>query len=242
MPHTSFHRSHPHGVAEGRPGATAGGRRDTTLQSQRRMPSHRNTRRSLRTGTFRRFSGVRRAQVKRTEHRPRAGNIGNIPALLQKHGSTKASSDELVTRVLWKHLAKSGSDCPLVESQQTALEASGEGVSSSKTGRAEADKERTVQDIGKDVGITFERRSVGGKPQHVEEYLEWILAQKWNFLPHVRLERTTSTSESSGRAHLDQEDADQLTLPKDDPHPRSNWTMDGVRGQGLPYRVANHGC
>ena len=34
------------------------------------------------------------------------GHICNIAALLQKHGSTKASLDQLVTRFLWEHLAQ----------------------------------------------------------------------------------------------------------------------------------------
>ena len=41
---------------------------------------------------------------------------------------------------------------------------------------AEADKERTVQKSGKDVGVTLERRSMGWEQQHNEEYFEW---QKW---------------------------------------------------------------
>ena len=70
--------------------------------------------------------------------------------------SQKASVDEHVLRVLWEHLAKGNSEHPLQESQQTALEASSESASSSKgidaaAGRAEADKERTVQDIGMDL-------------------------------------------------------------------------------------------
>ena len=40
---------------------------------------------------------------------------------------------------------------------------------------AEADKERTVQDLGKYVGLTFER----SEPRYNEEYLEWIPSQKW---------------------------------------------------------------
>ena len=52
---------------------------------------------------------------------------------------------------------------------------------------------------------------------------------------------TTSTSESSAHANLDQEDAVELTLPKDDLHLISNQTMHGVRGCGLPCRVANLG-
>ena len=37
----------------------------------------------------------------------------------------------------------------------------------------------TVQEIGKDVGLTFERRAVDGEPQYNEEHLEWISSQKW---------------------------------------------------------------
>ena len=50
----------------------------------------------------------------------------------------------------------------------------------------------------------------------------------------VRLERTTDTSVSSIHARLDQEDAVELRLPKDDLHPRSNWTVVCVRRHVLP--------
>ena len=51
-------------------------------------------------------------------------------------------------------------------------------VSTQKWGRAEADKERVVCEMGKEINLTFERRSVGGEPQYSDNYLEWISSQK----------------------------------------------------------------
>ena len=99
------------------------------------------------------------------EHAP--GLVGRIPVFLQKHGSTKATLDEPVTRVLWDHFTKGSGECTLGEPQQSTPDVSSGSTGRStgidaKAGRAEADKEWAVQGIGKDVGLTFERRSVGG--------------------------------------------------------------------------------
>ena len=115
------------------------------------------------------------------EHAP--GYIGRIPALLQEHGSTKASLDALVARALWEHLAKGSGECPSGVSMQPTLDVSSDSAGSSKgidaeVGRAEADKERAVREMGKEVNLTFERRSVGGEPQYSDKYLEWISSQK----------------------------------------------------------------
>ena len=67
---------------------------------------------------------------------------------------------------------------------QSTLDVSSDSASSGKgidadVGRAEADKERVVCEMGKEVHLTFERKSVGGEPQYSDKYLEWISSQKW---------------------------------------------------------------
>ena len=116
------------------------------------------------------------------QHAPE--HIGKIPDLLQEHGSTKASLDALVARVLWEHLAKGSGECPTGIQMQPTLETSSDSVGSSKgidteVGRAEADKERVVCEMGKEIGLTFERKSVVGEPHYSDNYLEWISSQKW---------------------------------------------------------------
>ena len=116
------------------------------------------------------------------QHAPE--HIGKIPDLLQEHGSTKASLDALVARALWEHLAKGSGVCPTGIQMQPTLDASSDSVGSSKgidteVGRAEADKERVVCEMGKEIDLTFERKSVGGEPQYSNNYLEWISSQKW---------------------------------------------------------------
>ena len=66
---------------------------------------------------------------------------------------------------------------------QPTLDVSSDSAGSSKgidaeVGRAEADKERVVCEMGKEINLTFERRSVGGEPQYSDNYLEWISSQK----------------------------------------------------------------
>ena len=59
----------------------------------------------------------------------------------------------------------------------TASASSSKGIDA-EAGRAEVDKERIVQEIGKDIGLTFEQRFVSREPQYNEESLEWISSQK----------------------------------------------------------------
>ena len=104
-----------------------------------------------------------------------------LPDLLQEHGSTKASLDAMVARALWEHLAKGSG--PSEALLQPTLDVSSDSARSSKgidaeVGRAEADKERVVCEMGKEVNMTFERRSVGGETQYSDKYLEWISSQK----------------------------------------------------------------
>ena len=115
------------------------------------------------------------------EHAP--GHIGRIPALLREHGSTKASLDAMVARALWEHLAKGSGECPSGVLMQPTLDVSSDSAGSSKgidaeAGNTEADKERFVCEMGKEVDLTFERRSVGGEPHYRDKYLEWISSQK----------------------------------------------------------------
>ena len=115
------------------------------------------------------------------QHAPE--HIGRIPDLLQEHGSTKASLDALVARAYWEHLAKGNGECPSGVLMQPTLDVSSDSAGSSKgidaeVGRAEVDKERAVREIGKEVDLTFERKSVGGEPQYSDRYLEWISSQK----------------------------------------------------------------
>ena len=58
------------------------------------------------------------------------------------------------------------------------LDVSSDSAGSSKGIDAEADKERVVCEMGKEINLTFERRSVGGEPQYSDNYLEWISSQK----------------------------------------------------------------
>ena len=116
------------------------------------------------------------------QHAPE--HIGKIPDLLQEHGSTKASLDALVARALWEHLAKGSGECPTGIQMQPTLDASSDSAGSSKridteVGRVEADKERVVCEMEKEINLTFERKSVGGEPQYIDKYLEWISSQKW---------------------------------------------------------------
>ena len=111
-------------------------------------------------------------------------HIGRIPDLLQEHGSTKASLDALVSRALWEHLAKGSGECPSWVLMEPALDVSSDSAGGSKgidaeVGRAEADKERVVCEMGKEVNLTFERISVSREPQYSDKYLEWISSQKW---------------------------------------------------------------
>ena len=67
---------------------------------------------------------------------------------------------------------------------QPTLETSSDSVGSSKeidteVGRAETDKERVVCEMGKEIDLTIERKSVGGEPQYSNNYLEWTSSQKW---------------------------------------------------------------
>ena len=114
------------------------------------------------------------------QHAPE--HIGKIPDLLQEHGSTKATLDALVARALWEHLAKGSGECPTGIQMQPTLETSSDSVGSSKgidteVGRAEADKERVVCEMEKEIDLTIERKSVGGEPQYSNNYLEWISSQ-----------------------------------------------------------------
>ena len=116
------------------------------------------------------------------QHAPE--HIGRIPDLLQEHGSTKASLDVLVAHASWEHLAKGNGECPSGVLMQPILDVSSDSAGSSKgidaeVGRAEADKERVVCEMEKEVSLTFERKSVGGEPQYKDKYLEWISSQKW---------------------------------------------------------------
>ena len=59
---------------------------------------------------------------------------------------------------------------------QPTLDVSSDSAGSSdeidaEVGRAEADKERAVREMGKEVNLTFERRSVDGEPQYSDKYL-----------------------------------------------------------------------
>ena len=69
-------------------------------------------------------------------------------------------------------------------SDATHFGASSDSAGSSKgidaeVGRSEADKERVVCEMVKEINLTFERKSVGGEPQYSDKYLEWISSQKW---------------------------------------------------------------
>ena len=162
------------------------------------------------------------------QHAPE--HIGKIPDLLQEHGSTKASLDALVARALWEHLAKGSGECPTGIQMQPTLETSSDSVGSSKgidTEVGRADKERVVCEMGKEIDLTFERKSVGGEPQYSNNFLEWISSQKW---------KSYVTYDSSGRqvrvkihpTHMDQENTMECPLPEDNLFSRSIWTVDGM--------------
>ena len=152
------------------------------------------------------------------EHAPE--HIGRISGFLQEHGSTKASLDALVARALWER------ECPTGIQMQPTLETSSDSVGSStgidtEVGRAEADKERVVCEMGKEIDLTFERKSVGGEPQYSNNYLVWISSQKW---------KSYDTYDSRGRqvrvkihpTHMDQENTMECPLS------RTIWTVDGM--------------
>ena len=68
--------------------------------------------------------------------------------------------------------------------------------------------------MGKEIDLTFERKSVGGEPQYSDNYLEWISSQKW---------KSYDTYGSRGRqvrvkihpTHMGQEDTMECPLPED---------------------------
>ena len=114
---------------------------------------------------------------------------------------------------------------------QPTLDASSDSVGSSKgidteVGRAEADKERVVCEMGKEIDLTFERKSVGGEPQYSNSYQEWISSKKL---------KSYDTYDSRGRqvrvkihpTHMDQEKTMECPLPEDNQSSRTIWTVDG---------------
>ena len=121
----------------------------------------------------------------------------------------------LVARALWDHLAKGSGECPTGIQMQPTLETSSDSVASRKgidteVGRAEADKERVVCEMVKEIDLT----TVGGEPQYSNNYLEWISSQKW---------KSYDTYDSRGRqvrvkihpTHMDQENTMECPLPED---------------------------
>ena len=116
---------------------------------------------------------------------------------------------------------------------QPTLDVSSDSAGSSKgidaeVGRAEADKERVVREVGKEANLTFERRSVGGEPQYSDKYLEWISSQK---------RKSYDTYDSRGRqvrvkiqppTHMGQENTVECPLPEDDLPSRTIWIMDSM--------------
>ena len=157
------------------------------------------------------------------EHAP--GHIGRIPALLQEHGSTKASLDAMVARALWEQLANGSGECPSGVSMQPTLDVSSDSAGSSKgidaeVGRAEADKERAVREMGKEVNLTFERRSVGGEPHYSDKYLECISPQK---------RKSHDTYDSRGRqVRVRIQPTHTWSRERSGPPSRAIWTMDSV--------------
>ena len=158
----------------------------------------------------------------------------NIPNLLQEHGSTKVSLDALVARALWEHLAKGSGECPSGVLKQPTLDVSSDSAGSSKgidaeVGRAEVDKERVVCEMGKEVKLTFERKSVGGEPQYSDKYLEWISSQKW---------KSYDTYDSRGRqvrvkihpthTWVKRKNTVECPLPEDNLPSKTIWTMDSM--------------
>ena len=86
--------------------------------------------------------------------------------------------------VHWEHLGKGSGECPTGIQMQPTLDPSSDIVGSSKgidteVGRAEADKERVVCEMWKEIDLTFERKSVCGESQYSDNYLEWISSQRW---------------------------------------------------------------
>ena len=159
-------------------------------------------------------------------------HIGKIPDLLQEHGSTNASLDALVAPALWEHLAKGSGDCPSGVMMQPTLDVSSDSAGGGKgidaeVGRAEADKERVVREMEKEVNLTFERRSVGGESQYSDKYLEWKTSQK---------RKSYDTYDSRGRqvrvkinpTHMGQENTVECPLPEDDLPSGTIWTMDSM--------------
>ena len=153
-------------------------------------------------------------------------------SLHRPHARALPSLDALVARALWEHLAKGSGDCPSVVLMQPTLDVSSDSAGSSKgidavVGRAEADKERVVREMGKVVDLTFERRSVGGEPQYSDKHLEWISSQK---------RKSHDTYDSRGRevrvkiqpTHTGQENTLECPLPEDDLPSRTIWTMDSM--------------
>ena len=150
---------------------------------------------------------------------------------MQEHGSTKASLDALVARAYWEHLANGNGECPSGVLMQPTLDVSSDSAGSkgigAEVGRAEADKERVVCEMGKEVNLTFERKSVGGEPQYSDKYLEWISSQKW---------KSYDTYDSRGRevrvkihhTHMGQEDTVECPLPEDNLPSRTIWTMESM--------------
>ena len=159
---------------------------------------------------------------------------------VQSDGQTDASAitnemidvDALVARALWEHLAKGSGECPTGIQMQPTLDASSDSAGSSKgidteVERAEADKERVVCEMGKEINLTFERKSVGGEPQYSDKCLEWISSQKW---------KSYDTYDSRGRqvrvkihpTHTWVKRTMECPLPEDNLPSRTIGTMDGM--------------
>ena len=162
----------------------------------------------------------------------RQNTKGGSPISCRSTVAQKASLDALVARALWEHLAKSNGECPSGMLMQPTLDVSSDSAGSSKgidaeVRRAEADKERVVCEMGKEVNLTFERKSVDGEPQYNEKYLEWISSQKW---------KSYDTYDSRSRqvrvkihpTHMGQEDTVECPLPEDNLPSRTIWTMDSM--------------
>ena len=108
---------------------------------------------------------------------------------------------------------------------QPTLDASSDSVGSSKgidteVGRAEADEERVVCEMGKEIDLTFERKSVGGEPQYSNNNLEWISSQKW---------KSYDTYDSRGRQARVKIHPTHTWFKQEDNLPsRTIWTVDGM--------------
>ena len=115
--------------------------------------------------------------------------------------------DALVARALWEHLAKGSGECPTGIQMQPTLDTSSYSVGSSKgidteVGRAEADKERVVCEMGTEIDLTIGRKSVGGEPQYSNNYLEWISSQKWKSYDTYDFEVSTGACEDPSRTWI----------------------------------------